>query len=75
MEFSPVSSFFLAGQQSKLTEKLGNSALNMFLVVNEPEEKEFSLKKSKFQQILRSVWRLLEFSPVSRFFWLAINQN
>jgi hypothetical protein len=28
---------FLAGQQSKLKEKLKNLALNMFLVVNEPE--------------------------------------
>jgi hypothetical protein len=37
-----------AGRQSRLTEKLKNSALNMFLVVNEPEEQEFSLKKSKF---------------------------
>jgi hypothetical protein len=27
-------------------------ALNMFLVVNEPEEQEFSLKKSKHQQIV-----------------------
>jgi hypothetical protein len=26
----------------------------MFLVVNEPEEQEFSLKKSKFQKILGS---------------------
>jgi hypothetical protein len=49
---------FLAGQQSKLKEKLENSALNRFLVVNEPEEQEFSLKKLKFQQILRSGWRL-----------------
>jgi hypothetical protein len=30
----------------------------MFLVVNEPEEQEFFLKKSKFQQILGSGWRL-----------------
>jgi hypothetical protein len=48
----------LAGQQSKQTKKLENSALNMFLVVNEPEEQEFSLQKSKFQQILGSGWRL-----------------
>jgi hypothetical protein len=33
---------FLAGQQSELTKKLENSALNMFLVVNKPEEQEFS---------------------------------
>jgi hypothetical protein len=33
------------------------SALNMFLVVNEPEEQEFSLKKSKFQQILGNMFR------------------
>jgi hypothetical protein len=37
----------LAGQQSKLTKKLEKSALNMFLVVNEPEEQKFSLKKIK----------------------------
>jgi hypothetical protein len=48
----------LAVQQSKLTEKLENSALNIFLVVNEPEEQEFSLKKSKFHQIMGSGWRL-----------------
>jgi hypothetical protein len=30
----------------------------MFLVVNEPEEQEFSLKKSKFQEILGYDWRL-----------------
>jgi hypothetical protein len=30
----------------------------MFLVVNKPEEQEFSLKKSKFQQILGSGLRL-----------------
>jgi hypothetical protein len=41
-----------------LTKKLENSALNMFLVVNEPEEQEFSLKISKFQAILGSDWRL-----------------
>jgi hypothetical protein len=35
----------LAGQQSEQTNKLQNSALNMFLmVVNEPEEQEFFLK-------------------------------
>jgi hypothetical protein len=50
---------FLAGQQSELTKKLENSALNMFLVVNEPEEQEFYLKKSKFQEILGFGWRLL----------------
>jgi hypothetical protein len=38
---------FLAGQQSKLTEKLKKSDPNMFLVMNEPEEQEFSLKKIK----------------------------
>jgi hypothetical protein len=48
----------LAGQQSKLTEKLENSSLNIFLVVNESEEQAFSLKKSKLQQILGSGWRL-----------------
>jgi hypothetical protein len=32
----------------------------MFLEVNEPEEQEFSLKTSKFQQILGSGWRLHE---------------
>jgi hypothetical protein len=30
----------------------------MFLVVNEPEGQEISLKNSKFQQILGSRWRL-----------------
>jgi hypothetical protein len=36
-----------------------NSVQNdKFLVVNEPEEQEFSLKKSNFQQILGSGWRL-----------------
>jgi hypothetical protein len=30
----------------------------MFLVVNEPEEQEISLKKSKFKEILGSGWRL-----------------
>jgi hypothetical protein len=45
MEFFLVSSFFVAEQLSKLTKKLENSALNMFLVVNEPEEQKFSLKK------------------------------
>jgi hypothetical protein len=30
----------------------------MFLGVNEPEEQEFSLQKSKFQQILGTGWRL-----------------
>jgi hypothetical protein len=39
---------FLAGQQSKTTEKFKNSALNMFLVVNDPEKQKFSLKISKF---------------------------
>jgi hypothetical protein len=48
----------LVGQQSKLTEKLENSALNLFLVVNVPEKLKFSLKTSKFQQILGSGWRL-----------------
>jgi hypothetical protein len=45
---------FLAGQKSELTKKLENSALNMFLVVNEPKEQKFSLKKSKLQEILGS---------------------
>jgi hypothetical protein len=48
----------LVFQQSKQTKKVENSAQNMFLVVNEPEEQEFSLQKSKFQQILGSGWRL-----------------
>jgi hypothetical protein len=48
---------FLTEQSSKLTEKLKNSAPNMFLVVNEPEEQEFSLEESKFQHILESGWR------------------
>jgi hypothetical protein len=52
---------FLAGQQSKLTEKLENSAL----VVNELEELEFSFKKSKFKQILKS----------EIFGWLTIKTN
>jgi hypothetical protein len=30
----------------------------MFLVVNEPEEQEFSLKKTKFQEILGFGWHL-----------------
>jgi hypothetical protein len=34
---------FLAGQQSKLTKKLHNSAPNMFLAANEPEEQDFFL--------------------------------
>jgi hypothetical protein len=34
----------MAGQQSKLTDKLENLALNMFLVMNEPKEQEFFLK-------------------------------
>jgi hypothetical protein len=55
---------FLAGQQSELTKKLEHSALNMFLVVNEPEEQEFSLKKSKFQQIPGNMFRA-EFSSFS----------
>jgi hypothetical protein len=33
---------FLNGQQSKLTEKLKNSALNLFRMVNEPKEQEIS---------------------------------
>jgi hypothetical protein len=75
MKFSPVSRFFLAGQQSKLTEKFKNLALNMFLVVNDPEQQEFSLKKSKFQQILGSGWRLHGTLQFSNFFWLFNNQN
>jgi hypothetical protein len=40
----------------------------MFLVVNEPEEQEFSLKKSKFHKILGSGWRLHEnFSSIQIF--------
>jgi hypothetical protein len=49
---------FSAGQQSKLTKKFENSALNSFLVVTEPEEQKFSLKKLKFQQIVESGWCL-----------------
>jgi hypothetical protein len=30
----------------------------MFLMVNEPEEQEFSLEKSIFQEILEFCWRL-----------------
>jgi hypothetical protein len=48
----------------------------MFLVVNEPEEKEFSLKKSKFQQILGSGWRLHEiFTSFQILFGQANIQN
>jgi hypothetical protein len=36
---------FLSGQQSKLTEKLENLALNMFLVMKELEEQGFFWKK------------------------------
>jgi hypothetical protein len=68
---------FVAGQQSKRTKKLENSALNIFLVVNEPEEQKFSLKKSKFQQSRGSGWRLHGISPVSSFFigWPTIKNN
>jgi hypothetical protein len=55
MEFSIVSRFFWLAN-IKLTEKHKNSALDMFLVVNDPEEQEFSLKKSKFQQILENMF-------------------
>jgi hypothetical protein len=58
---------FLAGQQSKLAENFKNSALNMFLVVNEPEKQEFSLKTSKFKQILGSGWRLHGSFSISSF--------
>jgi hypothetical protein len=57
-KISSIFHIFLAGQQSKITEKLKNSALNMFRVVNELEEQKFFLKTLKFQQILRSGWRL-----------------
>jgi hypothetical protein len=55
---------FLAGRQSKLTKKkLENSALNMFLVVNEPKEQEFSLKKSRDSGISLALARdFLQFS-------------
>jgi hypothetical protein len=39
-------------------EKLENSTLNMFLVLNEPVEKVCFFEKSKFQQNLGSGWRL-----------------
>jgi hypothetical protein len=66
---------FFAGQQSRQTKKLENSALNKFLVVNEPEEQEFSLKK--IQQILRSGLRLHGiFSSCQIFFgWPTIKTN
>jgi hypothetical protein len=41
---------FLADQQSKLMEKLENSALNKFLVVSEPENQKFSLKNQNFSR-------------------------
>jgi hypothetical protein len=63
--------FFLTGQPSELTNKLKNLALNMFLVVNEPKEQEFSLKKSKFQEILGSDWRLHGIFSSSQIFRLA----
>jgi hypothetical protein len=68
---------FLAGQQSKLTKKLKNLALNMFLVVNEPGEQKFSLKKSKFLQILGSGLRLHEnfFQFLNFFGWPTIKTN
>jgi hypothetical protein len=65
----------LTGQQSKLTEKLENSAPNMFLVVNEPEEQEISVKKSNISRFWELVGTCMEFSPVSRFFWLANNEK
>jgi hypothetical protein len=40
----------------------------MFLVANEPEEQEFSLKKSKFQQILGTGWRLHGIFPSFQIF-------
>jgi hypothetical protein len=40
----------------------------LFLVVNEPEEQEFSLKKSKFQKILGFGWRLHGIFSVFRIF-------
>jgi hypothetical protein len=39
-------------------EKLENSAIYMFLVVNEAEEQKFIFKKSKFQQILGNMFSL-----------------
>jgi hypothetical protein len=49
----------------------------MFLVVNDPEEQKFSLKTSKFQQILGSGWRLHGiFSSFQFFFgWPTIKTN
>jgi hypothetical protein len=50
----------------------------MFLVVNEPEEQEFSLKKSKFEQIQGSQgldlgWNFLQFPEF--FGWSTIKTN
>jgi hypothetical protein len=51
-----------AGQQSKLTEKLENLALTMFLVVNEPEEQDFEkIKISSDSGIwLALAWNFLQ---------------
>jgi hypothetical protein len=45
----------MGNKQNGKTQKLSP---NMFLVVNEPEEQEFSLEQSKFQQNTVSSWRL-----------------
>jgi hypothetical protein len=58
------------------TEKLENSALNMSLVVNEPEEQEFSLKNRNFSGFWDLVGACMVFSPVSKFFgWSTIKIN
>jgi hypothetical protein len=44
----------------------------MFLVVNELEEQELSLKKSKFQLDSGLAGGCMAFFPVSRFFWLKV---
>jgi hypothetical protein len=45
----------------------------MFLVVNEPEEQGFPLKKSKFHQILGACW---DFFQLSGFFsWPTTKTN
>jgi hypothetical protein len=66
---------FLASQQSKLKEKLKNPALNKFLVVNEPDEWEFSLKNQNFSRFWDLVCACMESSLASIFFLLANNRN
>jgi hypothetical protein len=63
------------GGQSKLTEKLKNSAFNIFLVVNEPEDQKFSLKNSKFQQILGPGWRFHGIFSSFQIFLAGNNHN